>query len=256
MADQDPDLPPDAVPLKPGSLSGDDTPRTPVQARKPQVPATYARVNSQGLVELIDLVSGRTVAVQKSYRDILENKWDDLVEITTPDGPVWIERGLPIDKIRLKRDFPFSKVMTDLICEKIVTGTPLLRACEELGLRYSTVCKWRRENADFKEALKMARKDRAEAFHDQALERSAVATEENSKADKLRIDTLKWAAEKGDPEEFGNQTKVVGDKNQPVVFTISTGINREKRTDVPVPAARDVSPALESPEPAAAEWEP
>lgn len=206
------------------------------------MPPTHARVNAAGLIEITDLLTGRVICIQKTYKDILENKWDDLVKIDTPEGPVWLEKGIPADKVRWKRNFPYSKVFCDLICASVAKGTGLIKTCEDLSLEYTLVVRWRREHPEFAEALKEARRDRAEVYHDRALQIAEASTEENAKRARIQIDTNKWAAEKANPAEFGNQTKVVGDSTQPISFVVNTGVRRA--SDEGYRPEREVTPGV------------
>lgn len=245
---------PEGTPLAPGSLSDESPPTAPKNRPKP--PPTHARLNGQGLIELVDLITGRVVAVQKSYRDLLNDKFEDLTEIQTPDGPVWIEKGLQIDRIRLRREFPYSRVMADLICEKVAEGQGLLKAVEELGIKYSTVCRWRREHEEFKDALKQARQDRGEFYHDEALDRARAATKDTVAEDRLAVDTAKWAAEKADPGTFGAQKPGQGQPGAgAIIVQIATGITRIPSSNPhPALAPREVTPVLEQTGDGSKEW--
>jgi hypothetical protein len=168
------------------------------------------------------LYTGKIICVQRTPTDFLASKFEHLVKLETPEGTVWVEKGIDLDKINFEKPWPFSKLMGDLLCQRIVEGITLLKACEEFKVPYSLVCRWKREFPEFGEALEAARKDRAEAFHDKAIQKA-----QESKRPYLEVDTLRWAAEKGDAQRFGNQTKIVGDKNAPLAFVLDTGIRRE-----------------------------
>ena len=61
-------------------------------------------------------------------------------------------------------------------------------------------------------------------------------------APKEKISALQWAAEKGNAERFGTKTKIVGDKNAPVVFVIDTGIRRRGDEGFIESGEKDVTP--------------
>lgn len=188
---------------------------------KPELPPTFTRINSRGLIEVLDLHTGRILCVQSTPLDLLQAKSERLTKIMTPQGPVWIEKGINFDIVNHLVLVPYSKHLGDLICQYIVEGDPLKVAVKKINLQYSDVMRWQRENADFKAALDQARKDRTEAHHDEILQ---IAKEAPLKT---QIEVLQWSAEKNNPEKFGNKTKVVGDPHAPVVFQINTGIRRE-----------------------------
>jgi hypothetical protein len=188
---------------------------------KPPPPAHLTRLNAQGLIEVIDLYTNRVICVQSSHRDLLDSKWDQLVKIDTPQGPVWIEKGINFDYVKHCKYVPYSKHLGDLICQAIVNGADMMGAARTINLEYADICRWRRESKDFASALEVARRDRAELLHDRA-----IKTAQSSCDAKLQVETDKWAAEKGDPEKFGNKTKIVGDAAAPIVLAFETGIRR------------------------------
>jgi hypothetical protein len=217
-----PELPDDAIVLS--DESGDQSAVTPIDAAliKPEMPPTYSRINRQGLLELIDLRSGRVICVQHSIEDLAQKKWDRLIRVDTPQGPVWLEKGLQFDKIYKSNELPYSQVLGSLICQKMVEeGLTLVKATKSLNLDYALVCRWKREHSEFRDMLHEARIDRAEYLHDEVIDEARASRDR-----KTTIETLKWAAEKGDPERYGNKTKIIGDKNAPVQFIIGTGIVR------------------------------
>jgi hypothetical protein len=200
----------------------------------PRKPPTLTRVNRQGLIEIIDLTTGKVLCVQRQPGDdFLQAKFDNLTRIETPEGPVWIEKGIDPSRVALSPKIAYSPAWADLIAEKMVNGVEegkggasLLKACQSVGLPYSLVCRWRREFSEFRAIIDEARKDRAEAFHDEIVDTARVQAEGDKHA-KVHIDALKWAAEKGDPEKFGSKTKLQLDSNAPVAFLIDTGIRRK-----------------------------
>jgi hypothetical protein len=209
----------------------------------PEMPETFARTNSRGLIEIVDMHTNRVVAVQSSVHDYLQAKWDNLIKIDTPQGPVWIEKGLDIGLAYKVKAVPFSQVVADLICEAIVNGSSLKKAIGKISpdLDYATICRWKRDHPEFKLELEQAQKDRTESQHDEILQ---IAAEKGRPS--TQIEALKWSAEKNNPEKFGNKTKIQGDPNAPVVFQINTGIDRgaaggpSEQTPTPgVPAERE-----------------
>lgn len=192
-----------------------------LEVKRPEPPRTITRRNSRGLYETVDVHTGRIIVFQVTPQDLLQSKFDQLVRIETPEGPVWLEKGINFDIIGRAKAIPYSKLLGDLVCESIFLGNTLKVAAEELGLSYSVVIRWKRENPEFKAALDEAKIDAAQTFHDKALE---VA--EKSCDDKLLVNTLQWAAGLADPEQYGTKTKIIGDRQNPVAFVFNTGIDR------------------------------
>lgn len=222
-------------------MSKDESKNPPV----PETPKTFARTNSRGLIEIVDMHTGRVVCVQASVHDHLQVKFENLTKIETPQGPVWIEKGLDLGLAYKVKAIPFSQVIADLICEAIVNGDSLKTAIHRISpdLDYSTISRWKREHPEFKLELEQAQKDRTEAQHDEVLQ---IAKEKGRPT--TQIEALKWSAEKNNPEKFGNKTKVVGDANAPVVFQINTGIDRgaaggeaQPTPTVGIPAEREAT---------------
>lgn len=196
----------------------------------------FYRKNRAGLIEAVDMTTNEIVGVQHSLKSLGENS--ELSKIITPDGKeVWIERGLTVKGDALNAYLPtrtFSQVHADLLIQMIVDGSTLLKACRELHLEYSIVNKWKADHAEFRGRLDQARKDRAEFQHDKILE---IA--EESKDSKLQIEALKWSTEKNDPDKYSPKTTLKGDKNAPLSFVLSTGIDRGGE---PPAETKDITP--------------
>lgn len=170
----------------------------------------------------MDYHTGRVLCVQHSAEDLLKGKFERLTCIETPQGPVWIEKGINFDIVASLRGEPFSEILGDLICEHVVNGMSLVKACKETGLEYSTVCRWRRENPEFLKRLDQAKKDRAEFLHDEMLERAR----HSRTSARTHIEALQYAAEKGDPEKYAPKSPQKGEFQGNVTFILSTGIDR------------------------------
>lgn len=211
-----------------------DLPKTPPT---PEIPEHFTRLNKQGLIEIVDYHTGRVICVQHSAEDLLLGKFERLTRIETPQGVVWIEKGINFDILPTLRGEPFSEVLSDLICEHVVNGMSLVKACAEVGLQYSTVCRWRREHPGFLKKLDQAKKDRAEFLHDEMLERAR----HSRTSARTHIEALQYAAEKGNPEVYAPKTPQKGEMQGSVTFIIQTGIDR---TAVAATEPVDVTPKM------------
>lgn len=191
-------------------------------ASRPEVPEHFYRKNKRGLIEAIEKGTGRILAVQSSAEDLLKDKFERVVQIDTPQGPVWIEKGLNFDLVHRLEPYPYSKILADLVCEEIAVHAGSMRsASEKLNVPYSAILRWKRENEEFRNEIAIAEKERAGSFHDEILEEAR-----KSRDQKTKIATLQWAAEKGDSEKYGAKTKISGDKNAPLTIVLDTGIRR------------------------------
>lgn len=216
---------------------------------------THAFRNPEtGLIEILDLKTGQVVGVQKDPTDLFKKRQDLMVQVATPQGLVWMQKGLNPDHLGTRgpaASWPYSEVMADLICQKIAEGAYITKIGEEPGFPpYSVICRWRRESDDFKERLDMAYKDRAEFFHDKALQEAEreyyewdpkandyrrdkngdrvprPPSAESTQQAKMRFQALTWAAEKGSPERFGNRTHHTEKREFTAKLVIETGIRR------------------------------
>jgi hypothetical protein len=201
----------------------------------PTKPEHIARTNSRGLIEIVDINTGRVLCVQASSDDLLQDKWERLTRIDTPEGPVWIEKGLDLDLALKVKGIPYSRTVSDLLCEKVVNGQTLVGACKDMNLDYSLICRWRREHTEFREALDQAKKDRAEWLHDEMLDRARHART----SARTHIEALQWAAEKADPAAFAPKALEKGGMQGNITFVISTGIDRSLAG---VEEVKDVTP--------------
>jgi len=111
----------------------------------------------------------------------------------------------------------------------VVEGHTIKDICEMEDMpQYAILCNWRRRFPIFDKGIRQARVDRAEHFHDMAIREAKNAqNKDQAPAQKLKIETYKWAAGVADPDGFGNKTKVTGDAANPISFVIDTGIRRK-----------------------------
>jgi hypothetical protein len=209
---------------------------------KPNIPPHFYRRNERGLIEAVCQHTGRILAVQASERTLLEEKWERLTKIETPQGAVWIENTLNMDVILRLQAYPYSQLMADLLCEKIATGATLVRACEEAKIPYAVVLRWKREVQAFREAIDSAKQDRAHYMHDEVIQ--TARTEATAKD---KISALQWSAEKDNPAAYSPKAKE-GSGGGSVTYIINTGVTRvekeaqkiegESKTVVAAPEAR------------------
>lgn len=112
-------------------------------------------------------------------------------------------------------------------CTLVREGATFAEACAKLKVKYSQISYWRQRYPDFDEAVKLAREERAEFYHDKVVE---TAEETHCKDDvpvaKVKIDAYKWAAEKGDPNRFGNKNNITGAGG--VTIIVDTGVDTNK----------------------------
>ena len=120
----------------------------------------------------------------------------------------------------------YSTMLADHICGMIREGKTLQDICRQPDMpSINRIYGWLNIHPDFKRRYQMARRDRADHFHDKALDIALnVGHKDDVPAAKLAVDTLKWAAEKANPEQYGQKTEVKQTSAQSVTITLHTGV--------------------------------
>lgn len=160
------------------------------------------------------------------------------VERRLPSGnSCWVyDNGVQVEEVR--QNTVYNPAVVDLICQRIVDGMSLTDVCKLPGMpSYAVLCRWKRQEAWIEGALDQARRDRAEALRDQAVEEAMAADEDNAVPQRLKVDTLKWAAGT-DHERYNPKSKVDMTVTAPTQIIVQTGVDR-------TPIEKDVTPAIE-----------
>lgn len=119
----------------------------------------------------------------------------------------------------------YSLLMGDKLCHHIREGKTLREICKmddmpDIHRFYA----WLAIYPQLRVRYEQARKQRADSFHDQLIEVAmGVADKDDVPVAKLKIETLKWAAEKASPDYYGKkEEKVAGGTSISVV--LHTGV--------------------------------
>ena len=197
---------------------------------------TYIYHNpSNGFIETIDSDTGNVLLIQRSLKDIDSIKdRDQLISYSMDGHQTMIEKSLVASGPQVVQRWVFNEVVASMICQRIQEGETLLDICkphagtvnQKILPPYFVVAQWRRDHPEFDEQVKQSFKDRAEIFHGHALRQAELTDEDNASAQKVLVDTYKWAAGIDDAERFGTKTKISGDAENPITFVINTGIPR------------------------------
>lgn len=178
----------------------------------------------------------RGTTITEIGAEVVTTAYDGIHQVALPDGRlVWCQKGMSLDLIPHK-DWVFSKVAGDAILEKIAEGRTVEAIGKIDGYPPAHVIRlWAIKNEEFRKSLGVAQKMRAGFFHDRAIE---TAQETYSKKmvgiNKLKIETDKWAAEKGDPGQYGTVKTIVGDPDRPVKIVVDTGIRRDENEPIAI----------------------
>lgn len=87
-------------------------------------------------------------------------------------------------------------------------GHTMTAAAQACGLRPSAVRRWIAGDAAWMARYERARKLQAQAMADEAVQVARDSTNQTAAGDRLLIDTLRWAASKAAPREFGDKQVV------------------------------------------------
>jgi hypothetical protein len=116
---------------------------------------------------------------------------------------------------------PYSKAITQKICERLAAGESWSHFCKEAGMpSYGIFYHWRRTRPEFADAVEEARLIAAEARFEKALEVAMAATAATVNADKLKVATLMRHAELLDPSRFSDRRAGGGERNHVQTFVI------------------------------------
>jgi hypothetical protein len=121
-----------------------------------------------------------------------------------------------------------------LICQEVAKGRSIASIGNDPEFPpLHVINHWLRSDRMFREEMGLARKARAEYYHDQlaAITENAVNlvySKDEAPVVKLASDNLKWLAEKNNPERYGPKVVHEGSTEKPIVMrVIDTGIRRK-----------------------------
>jgi len=197
--------------------------------------------NELGLLEFRDPETGEIRAVQSPQRQMAKKiaegkpirvKRDyDLME--TEDGKTVADPD-SVKKIGRQRGrciVPYTIDTHTAIIEYLCEGLTLREISSKRGMPpASTIHYWASKYKAFKHDMVEARKVRGEQFADEAIDVARNSSAMTSRADKLLVDTLKWAAKVNNPEQFGDAIVHKGDAAHPIQILVDTGIKRTNGT--------------------------
>ena len=217
-----------------GTTDGCWTPRT----ESPLMSDEIIVENEIGLIEFKDKKTGEIVATQKpsakkkaqidSGRPIYKKKKYGLLK-TENGKKVADPETFPVTGRQKRRVvYPYNIDTASAIIESVCEGLTLKDVAAMTGMPpVATIHYWSTKYPDFKRELKVARKIRGEAYADEAIDLARKTNSMTSRADKLKIDTLKWAAKVNNPEVFSDTIKHTGDAANPLQIVVDTGIRRK-----------------------------
>lgn len=188
------------------------------------------RSTKQGYIEEWNIETGELIKVHGMPKGLSVAN-DTYHEVELSDGKVILVSS-QVDPVHYVNNasVKFSWMLVDLICQKVREGDSLTKICKTEGYpSYALLCTWRREYPEIDTMLDQAREDRGEYFADKAIELHELDPDNKTQADdkKTNFDILKWAAEKGNRQRYGNHTKVEHTgKVSHAVLVVETGVRK------------------------------
>lgn len=194
---------------------------------------TFAQRNPKtGLIEVIDMITGNVVAVQRSTFSLFDGHQDLMTEHTLPTGEkIKVQKGIDPGLLVHTPQETFQQYLVDFICAEIANGGNITSICKREGMpKYTTLSRWRRTHPHINEQLEQARRDRAEFLRDQAVVEAdqAHSTRDPINASNLRVDTY-FKAAGFDDAKYSPKAKVEAHISMPTQIIVSTGINRQPK---------------------------
>jgi hypothetical protein len=206
---------------------------------------TKWRKNQDGYLECVDLETNEIIFIEKpkekhargfgvKKRDAIRAQSQTHHWALDSNGRKhWVLKGTNPDLFQ-KTVYPYCETTVDAICSMITEGHTISEIADMDGMPSARlIFKWSEKYPEFKTAMKNARAARAEFFADQAIITAEGAHESTVQASRLQVETYKWAAEVGNRNEYGKQTKVTGDPDAPIGFILDTGIRKPQPIDIP-----------------------
>lgn len=136
----------------------------------------------------------------------------------------------------MSRPTSYTPEIAQQICDHLSEGLSLRSFCSHDGApSKTTVMRWLRAHAEFRDQYARAREDQAEAHADEIVEIADDGTNdyvqktnkdgstfeafdaEHVQRSKLRIDARKWAAAKLAPKKYGDKTEITGKDGAPLI---------------------------------------
>jgi hypothetical protein len=203
------------------------------EVKKETTPTFTCRNPQTGLIEVRHALTGDVLGVQSSFdTNILYAKEKKAQLVQVNGREILLEPGVTADMVGKEkvRQWVYSEIIGDTICQMIIEGWPLSKICKEPGFPpIHILFRWRKENSSLEESIRLAFKHRAEFHRDKVLElatdNETAATEDIGGA-KLAIESHKWLAQTDNVDRFGLKTKVDADVKLTARFVIDTGIRR------------------------------
>lgn len=129
----------------------------------------------------------------------------------------------------LPDDYSFLEAnpeVAEQVLFEVAEGKTVTKASEAMNIPFSLILDHARLNEEFGQRLEMARRFRAEGYHDKFENIADEVTEGTSKSAKVRAEIYRHLMTVGDRDRFSPQTKSIQESTSTVTFVVDTGIRR------------------------------
>jgi hypothetical protein len=188
----------------------------------------FTHQNSEGLIEIVEIATGKIVGLQKSVMDLLSSKNVEFNIVKLKDGTqALMEKGLNVDLLDGRSSYAYSETLADIICQRIEGGELLKDFCGTRGIPPRTIInRWINQNPEFAKKIERALKHRASFLAEKAMDVVARADDGLSKDDvpsqRLAFDGYMELAKRDDPSK-GEK----GSGKVQINVMIDTGVHKE-----------------------------
>lgn len=117
----------------------------------------------------------------------------------------------------------YTEAMAAILIERIREGESLQKICGDPDMpNRGTVYEWLEGRQDFADRYARAREQQAHALADLAINMAHKVDRENSSADKVRLDAIRWVTGKLNPKAYGEKLDLTakGDGGGPLVVVV------------------------------------
>jgi hypothetical protein len=125
--------------------------------------------------------------------------------------------------------------------EGMMEGKTLQEVCKGMAMPPSTVRRWLVTDEAWRHRYATARLAQGQAMAEEAIQVARESTNHSSAADRLLIETLKWAASKANPAEYGDRQTVEHQGAQTLQIRVLESDGRNEPTPV---VSQNVSPSV------------
>ena len=112
---------------------------------------------------------------------------------------------------KVGRPTDYTPELGDAICARLSAGESVKKITDGDDMPgRTTIYRWLREHAEFRDNYTRATEDRADHIFDDMFEIADTGNAEDVQRARLRVDTRKWALSKMIPKKYGDKTALVG----------------------------------------------